>query len=79
MPEFPCGSFNFLIEISGVGTAGFAGCSGLSSETDVIEYREGNAHEAWPSKWVGPCFDASSSEIAIETLEIVCESMELAS
>ncbi|MFN0178079.1 MAG: phage tail protein [Gemmatimonadales bacterium] len=37
----PYGAFNFLVEIDGVVQAGFAECSGLSSETDVIEYREG--------------------------------------
>jgi phage tail-like protein len=38
----PYGAFNFLVEIDGVVQAGFAECSGLSSETDVIDYREGN-------------------------------------
>lgn len=38
----PTPAFNFLVEIDGIVTAGFSECSGLSSETDVIEYREGN-------------------------------------
>lgn len=38
----PAPDFNFLVEIDGITIAGFAECSGLSSETDVIEYREGN-------------------------------------
>ena len=38
----PAPSFNFLVEIDGITAAGFAECSGLSSETDVIEYREGS-------------------------------------
>ena len=38
----PFGSFNFLIESGGVLQAGFSECTGLSTETDVIEYREGN-------------------------------------
>lgn len=38
----PYGAFNFLVEIAGVVQAGFTECTGLSSETDVIEYREGS-------------------------------------
>jgi phage tail-like protein len=37
----PYGAFNFLVEIDGVAAAGFSECSGLSTETEVIEYREG--------------------------------------
>jgi phage tail-like protein len=35
----PAPGFNFLVQILTV--AGFSECSGLSSETDVVEYREG--------------------------------------
>ena len=38
----PYGAFNFLVEIDGMTVAGFTKCCGLSSETDVIDYREGN-------------------------------------
>jgi phage tail-like protein len=38
----PFASFNFLIESGGLIQAGFSECTGLNSETDVIEYREGN-------------------------------------
>jgi phage tail-like protein len=38
----PYGRFNFLLEIDGVATAGFTEVSGLSTETSVIEYREGS-------------------------------------
>ena len=38
----PYKSFNFLVEIDGVQSAGFTECTGLSTETDVIEYREGS-------------------------------------
>src|SRR3546814_1396743 len=31
----------------------------------------------WPSKWMGPSLNASSSEVAIETLEIACEGIIL--
>jgi phage tail-like protein len=37
----PYSAFNFLVEIDGVTVAGFSECSGLSNETDGIEYREG--------------------------------------
>lgn len=38
----PYRTFNFLVEIDGVTAAGFSECSGLSTETEVIEYREGS-------------------------------------
>ena len=38
----PYKSFNFIVEIDGLATAGFTECSGLSTETTVIEYREGS-------------------------------------
>ncbi len=38
----PFASFNFIVEIDGVTKAGFSECSGLSLETDAIEYRNGN-------------------------------------
>ena len=38
----PYGAFNFRVEINGITAAGFSDCSGLSTETDVIEYREGS-------------------------------------
>lgn len=37
----PLGNFNFQIEISGVTIADFAEVTGLSLETEVIEYRHG--------------------------------------
>jgi len=135
----PYKAFNFLVEINGLQVAGFTECTGLSTETDVIEYREGNERggvrkipgltkfanitlkrgltrsrelwnwrkvvidggvdrrsgvivilgddhapvarfqfrEGWPCKWEGPKFNAKSSEIAIETLEIAHEGLEL--
>lgn len=136
----PFGAFNFLVEIDGVTTAGFSEVSGLTSETDVIEYRTGaeditvrkipglrkytnivlkrgytqgkelwewrkrviegrterqsgaivlldegrspalrwNFREGWPSKWEGPSFNAKNNEVAIESLEIAVEHLELA-
>lgn len=136
----PLQVFNFHVEIEGVTVAGFTECSGLSSETEVIEYREGGDQragvrkipgvtryapivlkrgvtnnkelwnwrkavtegrierrngaivlldpggdevarwtfrEGWPAKWEGPAFNAKASEVAIETLEIVHEGLEL--
>jgi len=35
--------------------------------------RQWHFHEAWPSKWIGPAFNASSNAIAIETLELTHE------
>jgi len=37
----PFRNFNFLVEIDGISQAGFSECTGLSSTTEVIEYREG--------------------------------------
>ena len=38
----PYKSYNFVVEIDGVTQAGFMECSGLESETEIIDYREGN-------------------------------------
>lgn len=38
----PFSAFNFLVEIDGVTTAGFSECTGLNTETDPIEYRNGS-------------------------------------
>jgi phage tail-like protein len=38
----PYGQFNFEVEIDGVGTFGFSEVSGLTTDTNIIEYREGN-------------------------------------
>jgi phage tail-like protein len=135
----PFGWFNFLLLIDGVAKAGFTEVSGFSTETSVIEYREGadpspprklpgitkysnitlkrgitndrslwdwrktvmdgaterrnvsivlldesrqevarwNFYDAWPCKWEGPSLHAKSSEVAIETLELAHEGLEL--
>lgn len=36
-----------------------------------------NFREGWPRKWEGPAFNAKTNEVAIETLEIVCEGIAL--
>ncbi|WP_426165135.1 phage tail protein [Sandarakinorhabdus sp. DWP1-3-1] len=38
----PWGAFNFVVEIDGIDEAGFAEVSGLSFETELIRYRNGN-------------------------------------
>jgi phage tail-like protein len=38
----PFASFNFQVEIDTVTKAGFSECSGITMETDPIEYRNGN-------------------------------------
>ena len=136
----PYGQFNFLIEIDGVVKGGFSEVSGLTTDTNMIEYREGNEgqgtvrklpglmkynnvvlkrgwtkdrslwnwrkqvidgktkrasgaivlldearqpalrwefREGWPSKWEGPALNGKTSEVAIETLEIAHEGLEL--
>jgi phage tail-like protein len=135
----PFASFNFLVVIDGVTTAGFSECSGITMETDPIEYRTGkedttvrklpglkkfgnitlkrgftkdkglwewrkkvldgkterqsgsvtllnearqpsvrwNFREAWPRKLDGPSFNAKNNEVAIETLEIVVEYVDV--
>jgi phage tail-like protein len=137
----PLGQFNFLIEIDGVVKGGFSEASGLTTDTNIIEYREGaeqqgttrklpglmkynnivlkrgwtkdkslwawrkkvidgktqrnsgsivlldearnealrwNFREGGPSKWEGPALNAKTSEVAVETLEIAHEGLELA-
>lgn len=133
----PYRGYNFTLSIDGIERAGFQECSGLDTNQDVIEYREGNDSltvrklpglakysnivlrggitgdpqllawrrsaqegkferknmsivlnddtgeeklrwnitDAWPARWMGPSFNASSNEVAIETLEICHEGM----
>src|SRR5262249_36963236 len=134
----PFAAFNFLVDIGGA-TAAFSEVSGLTTETDVIEYRTGsmditvtklpglkkftnivlkrgftnakelwawrktvidgkterrdgtitllnearqpalkwNFYYGWPSKWEGATMNAKTNEVAIETLNITCEKIEL--
>jgi phage tail-like protein len=37
----PYPQYNFLVDIDGVARAGFTECSGLTTDTDGIDYREG--------------------------------------
>ncbi|WP_461635596.1 phage tail protein [Glutamicibacter soli] len=136
----PFGQYNFLIELDGVTSAGFTEVSGLNTESDIMEYREGNyiggVHklpglikfgqltlkrgytlnqdlwlwrkttlegaterrngaivlldvsrqptlrweffEAWVSKYEGPALNATTSEAAIESIELAFENLQLA-
>ena len=38
----PYSAFNFIVEIDGVIVGGFAECGGLGTETDIVEYRNGD-------------------------------------
>jgi phage tail-like protein len=38
----PYQQFNFLVEIDGITQAGFMECSGLTTDNDAIDYREGS-------------------------------------
>ena len=41
-PVNPYSALNFRVELDGITVAAFSECSGLASETDVIEYRSGS-------------------------------------
>jgi len=135
----PYAAFNFIVEIDGLAVAGFAECGGLTTETDIVEYRNGdeditkrklpgqvkytqislkrgytdslalwewrrlvilglterksgtvqllnearqpalkwNFRQGWPSKWEGPALNAKNNDVAIESLEIAHEGLEL--
>lgn len=137
----PYQQFNFLVDIDGVKRAGFSEASGLTTDTDAIDYREGTdplhvrklpglrkfvnvvlkrgytkdkslwewrkkslrdkpaterrsvdiillneereevlrwrIHEAWISKWDSGPFNAKTNDVAIETIELVHEGLEL--
>src|SRR6266511_918284 len=49
----PYGQFNFLIEIDGVVKGGFSEASGLTTDTNIIEYREGAEQQGTTRKLPG--------------------------
>jgi phage tail-like protein len=49
----PYGQFNFIIEIDGVVKGGFSEASGLTTDTNIIEYREGAEQHGTPRKLPG--------------------------
>ena len=44
---------------------------------DGTEVMRVNFRDGWPAKWEGPALNAKTSEVAIETLEIAHEGLEL--
>jgi phage tail-like protein len=42
----PFGQFNFLVNIDGLTVAGFSEVSGLTTDSNVMEYREGSDNNA---------------------------------
>lgn len=137
----PYGQFNFLIEIDGVIKGGFSEASGLTTDSNIVEYREGTDphgttlklpgltkynnivlkrgwtkdrslwdwrkkvldgktkrasgavvlldearqpalrwefREGWPCKWEGPALNGKTSDVAIESMEIAHEGLQLA-
>lgn len=46
----------------------------LLDDTGVEKLRW-NFHQAWPSKWTGPTLNATSSAIAVESLELTHEEL----
>lgn len=140
-PEDPAVLFKFGLEIDGIMEGFFMECSGLRSEREVVEYKEGgensfvhkfvgpvkfsnvvlkrgitasnellkwhqlgqesgttsrknvsilmfdqkgatlkrwNLEEAYPIKWAGPDLKAESSNVAIETIELIHHGLFLA-
>ena len=56
--------------------AGRASSHSLSAQTFAIKVARWVFREAFPQKYEGPRLNARSSEVAIETLVICCESLE---
>jgi phage tail-like protein len=42
-------------------------------DRQLQEQARWNFQRAWPTRWTGPSFNAESSELAIETLELAHE------
>ncbi|AXQ96267.1 phage tail protein (plasmid) [Cereibacter azotoformans] len=140
MRNDPLSQFNFILQIDGLDSAGFTEVGGMNTESDIIEYREGNElatmrklpglvkygnitlkrgqtvnrdlwewrkttldgatqrkncsitlldearqpavrwniYEAFVKKLEWPAMKSSANEAAIETVELVCERVELA-
>ena len=57
---------------------------GMTKHSNIVLKRRGqevkrwNFYNAWPSKWDGPDLNAEGNDIAIETLELAHEGLELA-
>ncbi len=49
----------------------------LLDDTGAEEVRRWNVRDAWPAKWTGPSFNATGNEVAVDTLELAHEGVEL--
>src|SRR5690242_13129532 len=49
----PYVGYNFRLEIDSTSVAGFSECSGLTFDTDMVEYREGNEQRLSVRKLTG--------------------------
>jgi phage tail-like protein len=49
----PFGQFNFLVEIDGVVKGGFSEASGLTTDSNIVEYREGQEQQSTTRKLPG--------------------------
>lgn len=49
----PYGQFNFQVKIDGIIVAGFSEVSGLTTDTNIIEYREGSDNDGTVRKLPG--------------------------
>lgn len=50
----PVKGFNFMLSIDGMtGSVGFSECTGLSTDGDIVEYREGTDKSLWTRKLTG--------------------------
>lgn len=50
----PFKSFNFILSIDGMtGSIGFSECTGISTDNDIVEYREGTDKSLWTRKLTG--------------------------
>lgn len=52
-------------------------CAVILNDESGNEVKRWNLFRVFPVKWVGPEFKAAASELAIETLELACEGIEL--
>ncbi|MFN2459501.1 MAG: phage tail protein [Candidatus Velthaea sp.] len=49
----PFKAFNFVVSIDGMASASFSEVSGLSTDGDIVEYREGTDKSLWTRKLPG--------------------------
>lgn len=52
-------------------------CAVVLKDDDGVEIKRWNLYRPFPVKWTGPEFKAASGELAIETLELACEGIDL--